>query len=151
MTTLANTSIPKEVWINIQSSIGVSLEKPVIIQNVGTTDLYYSASNSQPAKNAKAYKLFKRGDFITAIAGIPTWIFSTQAEGAVNAGSSIDDASAAVATEIILAGISQILVELASTVLSMESQNCEIIKHLRMLAVQNQEIWKPDIDIEDID
>ena len=83
--TLKNTLIKAEDYRDIYSLTSISSGVEVIIQNVGTTDLYFAISNAQPLKDNDAYQIFRRGEFITANEGDQLiWVFSPQSDGLIN-------------------------------------------------------------------
>lgn len=83
--TLTNTPVVAEEYRDVYLLAGISSGTDVVIQNIGTTDLYFSISTSQPPKDNDAYRIFKRGDVVTVDQGDPSiWVFSTQADGLIN-------------------------------------------------------------------
>lgn len=84
--TKENTAIPSEDWVDIYVLTSINAGTSLSVQNIGATDLYYSSSDTKPARDHTAYRIFIRGDIIRLIdADEKVWIFSPQAEGLVNA------------------------------------------------------------------
>lgn len=85
--TLQNITIPAETWIELYAASSIAVGESIVIQNIGTTDLYYSISLTEPPRDSDSYKVFRRVDVITTRPDETSiWVFSPQAEGLVNAG-----------------------------------------------------------------
>lgn len=85
--TLQNITIPAETWVELYAASSIAVGESIAVQNIGTTDLYYSISLTEPPRDSDSYKVFRRVDVITTRPDeTALWVFSPQADGLVNAG-----------------------------------------------------------------
>lgn len=83
--TLPNIPIPGEDWQDFYGQAKIPRGAPVSVQNIGTTDLYYSTQIDKPPVDHKAYRIFRRGETIFLLNGDTfVWVFSVQVAGLVN-------------------------------------------------------------------
>ena len=85
--TLPNITVTAEEWVNVYSLASIDAGTPVGIQNTGVSDLYYSVAGTQPARDSKKYKIFRRAETVTFDDnGVDAflWVFSPQINGLMN-------------------------------------------------------------------
>ncbi len=77
MATNANISIPKKQWVSINALIGVGLGDDIVVQNLGTGNLYVNTGPSSPT-DLSAYNKIAPGEqqIATAETGESQWVYS---------------------------------------------------------------------------
>lgn len=83
--TLENIPLDGGSWIDVYSSPSIDAGTPLDVQNIGTTDLYYSVNDIEPAKDSDDYRIIKRGQIARFIKGdLKVWFFSPTVSGLIN-------------------------------------------------------------------
>lgn len=83
--TLQNVTVTAEDWQEVYALTSIQAGVPISIQNLGRTDLSFSISDTKPARDNNAFKIFKRSQIINSISGdLKVWVFSHQDDGLVN-------------------------------------------------------------------
>jgi len=134
--TRTNTPIEAEEYQDVYLLSGISSRTDVIIQNIGTTDLYFAISKSQPPKDNDAYRIFRRGEEKAFDQGDPSiWVFSPQANGLIN----------------VKKIVSSDLFDLLNTnFLLLTCQLAVIIRELELLNLRTEEMGNTGITKEDV-
>lgn len=83
--TAANTRIARGEWIDLNIVTGIQAGDSLSVQNIGTSDIWYSIG-VRPAEENTRYRILRRGEILFVSAGDATvWVRSDVSEGAVNA------------------------------------------------------------------
>lgn len=134
--TLNNNLVEAEDYKDIYFLASIASGTDVIVQNVGTTDLYFTISKNKPSRDNEAYRIFRRGEFITANKGDKSiWVFSPQADGFINVEKIFN---------------TELFDLLNRNFLLLSCQLSEIIKALELLNLRTEEMGNTGITKEDV-
>lgn len=140
--TLPSIKLEAEKWVNVYSLVPIDAGAPIEIQNTGVTDIYYSISDTEPARDTKDYKIFKRGETVVLNNGdINVWLFSPQCVGLVN----VDHFRSS--TESLLVTL---ISEFRKFSNNSNEQNCFILLEMKLLNARFEEMADTRINEKDI-
>lgn len=86
MDSLPNIPLERGKWVNIYRAAKIPNEKRLIVQNIGSADVYLISSNDKPANDAKNYQVLKadNSQFINESGQVDAWAFCSHQEGLLN-------------------------------------------------------------------
>jgi hypothetical protein len=138
--TIQNLQIESEQWLDVYSLSIIPKGTPIVLQNIGTSDLYIAISSTKPSNNHNSYRILRRAESLHLADEIPVWVFSTQIDGAANVERAIADKLEAAEMEE----------RFHTTIIPLEDTNALILNELRLLNHRIEEAFETRITEKDL-
>lgn len=82
--TLPNIEIPSGIWTDIYAAAGIQPGVQLILQNIGTCDIFLTSQVNQPTEE-DAYQIVERSQWVINDAGDEgAWAFCGNTNGRIN-------------------------------------------------------------------
>lgn len=78
--------LPVGDWVDLYDRTGLPRGSVLIVQNIGSSDVYLSTSTTQPAKDSDAFQVIQPNDFPMKNDGgdLGEWAFSPNQKAKIN-------------------------------------------------------------------
>jgi len=141
--TLPNIPLPSGVWIDLYAKSGIKVGTRVSIDNVSSSDIYYTSAQEQPDLDFRSYNTLKPrvGKVSNNKGDLGLWALALVGDAEVNVSVFVDEQQ----------GSFDNLIDVVTTLFSKaECQSQEIIDQLKLFNLRFEEMARTGINKNDI-